>query len=189
MSFLSSLTLYCPTPNNSTPRCSLQCSTTQINQIRPSFPSSHSQAISAIDGKSRDMSIYVVLDISNRYFVRSKADSLSHWYLCIRGACLVCGDANCDEIHISSEHRTKFCVRVRPCDDSQAQRDLVMIDKDKISITARKDYTVHISDTEDLKATTGYQGKTDLLFGDLRTGLFPAQRNKSRERSGSMLNR
>ena len=114
------------------------------------------------------MSIYVVLDISNRYFVQSKADSLSHWYLHIRGACLVCGDANCNAIHMSSKHHTKFCVQVHPGDNSQAQKDLVMIDKDKISITACKDYTVHISDTEDLKATTGYQGKTDLLFGDLK---------------------
>ena len=115
--------------------------------------------------KSHNMSIY---NLSNRYFVWSKADSLSHWYLHIMGACLVCGDANCNAIHMSSKHCTKFCVQVHPGDNSQVQKDLVMIDKDKISITACKDYTVHISDTEDLKATTGYQGKTDLLFSDLK---------------------
>jgi len=107
--------------------------------------------------------------ISGRwYFVRSKADPWSNWYLRISGACLVCGDANCDAIHVSSEHRTKFCVRAHLGADFQVPENFVMIGRDEISITARKDYAVHISDAEDLKATKGYQGGTDLLLADLK---------------------
>ena len=87
----------------------------------------------------------------------------------IKGDCLVCGDADCDAIHVSSEHRTKFCVQVRsPVDGPQIPSNFVMIDRDGISIVAPKGYILHASDEEDLKATKGYQGETNLVFGDLK---------------------
>jgi len=43
-----------------------------------------------------------------------------------------------------------------------------MIGKDKISITAPTEYTLHINDARELKVTTEYQGGTDLLFNDLK---------------------
>ena len=46
--------------------------------------------------------------------------------------------------------------------------DFVMIGKDEISVTALKGYILHSDDAGDLKATKGYQGETDLLFGDLK---------------------
>jgi len=113
--------------------------------------------------------IEVTDHISGRwYFVRSKADPWSHWYLRTNGACLVCGDANCDAIHVSGEYRTKFCVRVHPGDDFQVPEGFVMIGKDEISITAPMDYALHIDDAKGLRATTGYQGRTEVLFNDLK---------------------
>ena len=103
---------------------------------------------------------------SDRYFIRSTADPFSHWYLRTSGTCAVCGDANCSDIHVSSNYRTRFCVRVR--NNPEVPEDFVMIGKDEISIAAPKGYTVHIDDTGDLKATKGYQGEIDLLFGDLK---------------------
>ena len=104
--------------------------------------------------------------IFNRYFVRSKADPWSHWYLRISGDCLVCGDASCDAIHVSSEYRTRLCVRVRNL--AAVPDDFIMIGKDEISIVASKGYTVYINDAGDLKAAKGYQDEIDLLFGDLK---------------------
>jgi len=43
-----------------------------------------------------------------------------------------------------------------------------MIGTDEISIAAPKDHVLHINDAEDLVATKGFQGETDLLFGDLK---------------------
>ena len=83
--------------------------------------------------------------------------------------CLVCGDANCNAVHVSSDYRTRFCVRVRNlADDFSVPENFVMIARDEISIVTLRDYTIHINDAGDLKATKGYQGKTDLLFGDLK---------------------
>ena len=106
----------------------------------------------------------------HRYFIRAKADPWSHWYVCIKGACLVCGDANCNAVHVSSEYRTKFCIRARNAADENSQEagEFVMIGKDEISIAALKDYRVHIDDEENLKVTKGYQGETDLVFDDLK---------------------
>ena len=104
---------------------------------------------------------------SDRYFIRSKVEPSSHWYLRTRGACLVCGNRNCDAVHASSEYRTKFCVRVR--DQGSVSKELVMIGRDKIAIAAPGDYTVHINAVQDLKATRAFQGRAlDLLFDDLR---------------------
>lgn len=123
-----------------------------------------------VDGEFHDGTISLVTNIMffDRYFVRSKADPWSHWYLRTEGPCLVCGDANCDAIHVSSEYRTKFCVRVCLGDGFQVPEDFVMIGKDEISITAPMDYTLHIDGARSLKATTGYQGGADLLFNDLK---------------------
>jgi len=105
--------------------------------------------------------------ISGRwYFIRSKAEPCSYWYLRTRGTCVVCADTKCSAIHASSEHRTRFCIRVRS--DSQVPEDFVMIGTDKISISAPKDHILHINDAEDLVGTKGYQGETDLLFSDLK---------------------
>jgi len=109
--------------------------------------------------------------ISGRwYFIRSKADPWSHWYVRIKGVCLICGDANCNAVHVSSEYRTRFCIRARNAADenSQEAEDFVMIGKDEISIVAPKGYTLHIDNEEDLKVTKGYQGETDLIFDDLK---------------------
>ena len=87
----------------------------------------------------------------------------------IKGECLVCGDAECGDVHVSSEYRTKFSIQVRsPVDSPQIPRDFVMIGRDEISIVAPKGYILHASDDEDLKATKDYQGETDLLFEDLK---------------------
>ena len=107
--------------------------------------------------------------LSDRYFIRSKVDPFSHWYLRTSGMCLVCGDANCNAVHVSSDYRTRFCVRVRNlADDFSVPENFVMIARDEISIVTLRDYTIHINDAGDLTATKGYQGKTDLLFGDLK---------------------
>ena len=101
-----------------------------------------------------------------RYFIRSKADPMSHWYLRTSGTCAVCGDAHCGAIHVSSDYRTRFCVKVR--NNPEVPEDFVMIAKDEISIAAPKGYSVHINDAGDLQATKGYQGEIDFLFGDLK---------------------
>ena len=66
-----------------------------------------------------------------------------------------------------SEYRTKFCLRVRNPANCQTPRDFVLIGQDEISIAAQKDYILHISDTEDLVETEGYQDEIDFLFSDL----------------------
>ena len=53
-------------------------------------------------------------------------------------------------------------------DDFQVPENFVMIGKDEISITAPMDYTVHVNDAGNLRVTKGYQGGTDLLFGNLK---------------------
>ena len=78
----------------------------------------------------------------------------------------MCGDADCDAVHVSSEYRTRFCVQVQ--NYSKVPEDFVMIGKDEISIIAPKGHIVYIDGAGDLKATKGYQGEIDLLFGDLK---------------------
>ena len=92
---------------------------------------------------------------------------------------MVCGDGNCDAIHVSSEYRTKFCVRVHLGNDLQVPESFVMIGRDEISITARKGYTVHVSDAEDLKAAKGYQGGTNILLDDLKVRFVARAENVS----------
>ena len=117
--------------------------------------------------------------LSNRYFIRSKADPWSHWYFHTDDACLVCGAADCDAVHVSSEYRTKFCVRVcNLADGFQVPENFVMIGNDEISIAAPMNYTVHINDAGELKATTGYLGGMDLLFNDLKNRFITRARKQ-----------
>lgn len=116
--------------------------------------------------------------LSNRYFVRSKADPRKHWYFRISGVCLVCGDAKCDAIHVSTEYSTRFCVHLRAT-GSQVS-DIIMIGKDEISIAASKDYMLRINDGEELKADLGYPSGpgADLLFSDLKNRFISRVENQ-----------
>ena len=124
------------------------------------------------DGEFCITTIYSGLDKipSNRYFIRAKADPWSHWYFRIKGACLVCSDANCDVVHVPSEYRTRFRILALNATqgDMEEAEDFIMIGKDEISITAPKGCILHINDEDDLKATNGYEGRTGLLFRDLK---------------------
>jgi len=109
--------------------------------------------------------------ISGRwYFIRSRADPWSHWYFRTDDACLVCGDVDCADIHVSSEYRTKFCIQA--CNvtnsDLDAPGDFVMIGRDEVTIRASRGYTLHTNEAGELKALTGHQEGTHLLFRNLK---------------------
>ncbi|KAI9568773.1 hypothetical protein HD554DRAFT_2021588, partial [Boletus coccyginus] len=114
--------------------------------------------------------IKIMDHISDRwYFIRSQSDTQKYWYFRVDGTCLVCGNADCDAIHVSTQFRSRFCIRARIAANQSlhAPRGFVMIGSDDIHILASKDYTLRINDEEDLKATKN-QETSDLLFSDLK---------------------
>ncbi|KAI9459273.1 hypothetical protein HD554DRAFT_1679648 [Boletus coccyginus] len=130
--------------------------------------------------------IKVTDHISGRwYFIRSQTDTQKYWYLRVDGICLVCGNADCDAIHVSTrpEFRSRFCIRARIAanQNHHAPKNFVMIGSDDIYILASKDYTLRINDEEDLKATKN-QGTSDLLFSDLKDRFL--SRTEKQEKSG-----
>ncbi|KAI9571064.1 hypothetical protein HD554DRAFT_2238915 [Boletus coccyginus] len=110
--------------------------------------------------------------ISGRwYFIWSQTDMQKYWYCCVDGTCLVCGNTDCDVIHVSTwpECCLRFCMcaHVTANQNHHVPKDFVMIGSDDIYILAFKDYILHINDEEDLKVTKN-QGTSDLLFSDLK---------------------
>ena len=75
--------------------------------------------------------------------------------------------------------QASICIRVcNLADDFYFPENFVIIKKDEISIAAPMEYTVHINDTGELKATTEDKSGTDLLLNDLKNRLITRGRKQ-----------
>ncbi|KAI9566224.1 hypothetical protein HD554DRAFT_2040445 [Boletus coccyginus] len=122
------------------------------------------------DRDGRIMSVAPPIDITDHlngqwYFIRSQSDTHRYWYFRDGGVCLVCGDAACRAVHVSTRCRSRFRVRI---DDANASNKLILIGSDDILISTPNGYTLRIDDTGDLVGTKVAGTVTNLEFHDFK---------------------
>ncbi|KAI9566233.1 hypothetical protein HD554DRAFT_2278978 [Boletus coccyginus] len=115
------------------------------------------------DRDGRILSVAPPINITDH--ISGKYDTHRYWYFCDGSTCLVCGDAACRAIHVSTHCRSGFRVRVN---DANASNKLVLLGSDDILISTPNGYNLRIDDAGNLVGTKVSGIATDLEFRDFK---------------------